>query len=78
MMLEPKIKGKVGIKWKKSLGNATKNRKKTTRSKINNNEGFKKPFKKKKFRKDDNRDEGFKKLFKKKKYSKKNIKKRRA
>ena len=70
IMLDPKLKGKVGIKGKKSLGNATKNRKKTTRSKINNNEGFKKPFKKKKFRKDDNRDEGFKKPFKKKKFRK--------
>jgi superfamily II DNA/RNA helicase len=29
IMLDPKLKGKVGIKGKKSLGNATKSRKKT-------------------------------------------------
>ncbi|MFL2890712.1 MAG: DEAD/DEAH box helicase [Candidatus Pelagibacterales bacterium] len=70
IMLDPKLKGKVGTKGKKSTRNASKSRKKSTDSKTNNNEGFKKPFKKKKFRKDDNRDEGFKKPFKKKKFRK--------
>ena len=78
IMLDPKFKGKVTIKRKKSSRNTTKNRKKTTKSKTNNDEGFKKPFKKKKFRKDDNRDEGFKKPFKKKNFAKKNTKRRRT
>ncbi|MDC3143497.1 DEAD/DEAH box helicase [Pelagibacteraceae bacterium] len=70
IMLDPSLKVKVGIKGRKSIGNATKSRKKSTRSKTNKNEGFKKPFKKKKFRKEDNRDRGLKKQFKKKKFRK--------